>query len=137
MTFPQTHKIGNNDINANFVFPHICSSVLNLDRVILVNVKLDRNRFNRIKFYTCRLHRFLLILNATMKKKIRKHSSRTCTAPRGPNSFNFMQFLGNFGKIVCWRPPPPCGVGAPSSEKSWIRHWLSFQHDYDTNRGYQ
>ena len=27
--------------------------------------------------------------------------------PRGPNSFNFMQFLGKFGKIVCWRPPPP------------------------------
>ena len=23
----------------------------------------------------------------------------------GPNSFNFMQFLGKFGKIVCWRPP--------------------------------
>ena len=34
--------------------------------------------------------------------------------PRGPNSFNFMQFLGKFGKIVCWRPPgelapPPRG----------------------------
>ena len=26
--------------------------------------------------------------------------------PGGPNSFNFMQFLGNFGEIVCWRPPP-------------------------------
>ena len=25
----------------------------------------------------------------------------------GPNSFNFMQFLGKYGKIVCWRPPPP------------------------------
>ena len=24
---------------------------------------------------------------------------------RGPNSFNFMQFLGIFGKIVCWRLP--------------------------------
>ena len=34
--------------------------------------------------------------------------------PGGPNSFNFMQFLGNFDKIVCWRPPgelapPPRG----------------------------
>ena len=27
-------------------------------------------------------------------------------APRGPNSFNFMQFLEKFGKIVCWHPPP-------------------------------
>ena len=24
---------------------------------------------------------------------------------RGPNSFNFMQFLGKYGKIVCWHPP--------------------------------
>ena len=23
----------------------------------------------------------------------------------GPNSFNFMQFLRKFGKIICWRPP--------------------------------
>ena len=29
-------------------------------------------------------------------------------APTGhPNSFNLMQFLGEFGKIVCSRPPPP------------------------------
>ena len=35
-----------------------------------------------------------------------------CPPPRpgGPNSFNFMQFWGNFGKIICWRPR---GVGAP------------------------
>ena len=30
------------------------------------------------------------------------------------HSFNFVQFLGNFGKFVCWRPPgelapPPRG----------------------------
>ena len=24
--------------------------------------------------------------------------------PRGPNSFNFTQFLLKFGQIVCWRP---------------------------------
>ena len=23
----------------------------------------------------------------------------------GPNSFNFMQILGNFGKIICWPAP--------------------------------
>ena len=40
--------------------------------------------------------------------------------PRGPNSFNFMQFSGKIGKIVCWRLPR--GVCAPSSGKSWIRH---------------
>ena len=31
--------------------------------------------------------------------------ARYARPPGGPNSFNFMQFLGNFGKIVCWRPP--------------------------------
>ena len=25
--------------------------------------------------------------------------------PRGPNSFNFMQFLRKYGKILCWHPP--------------------------------
>ena len=29
----------------------------------------------------------------------------TRAPPGGPNSFNFMQFLENFGEIVCWRPP--------------------------------
>ena len=33
--------------------------------------------------------------------------------PEGPNYFNFMQFLGNFGKILCWRPLP---------EKDWSPH---------------
>ena len=26
--------------------------------------------------------------------------------PPRPNSFNFKQFLGEFGKVVCWRLPP-------------------------------
>ena len=43
-------------------------------------------------------------------------------APGGPTSFNFMQLLGKFGKIVCWRP---YRVDAPTSEKSWIRHWFT------------
>ena len=30
----------------------------------------------------------------------------TCGMPRGLNSFNFMQFLGKFGKIICWPLPP-------------------------------
>ena len=41
--------------------------------------------------------------------------------PGGPNSFNFMQFLGKFGKIVCWRPPgelapPPRGNPGSATE---------------------
>ena len=47
--------------------------------------------------------------------------------PPGPNSFNFMQFLRTFGKIVCWRPPSPRGVGVPSSGKSCIRHCIGWQ----------
>ena len=38
----------------------------------------------------------------------------TRAPPGGPNSFNFMQFLGKFDKFLCWRPPgelapPPRG----------------------------
>ena len=32
--------------------------------------------------------------------------------PLGQNFFNFMQFLGKFGKIVCWRPLPE-GLAPP------------------------
>ena len=30
-------------------------------------------------------------------------SSGSRERPQVPNSFNFMQFLGKFGKIICWR----------------------------------
>ena len=39
-----------------------------------------------------------------------KGGARDTRPPGGPNSFNFMQFSGNFGKMVCWRPP-----GGPNS----------------------
>ena len=35
-----------------------------------------------------------------------RREGRTPHPPWRPNSFNFMQFLGEFGKIVCSRPPP-------------------------------
>ena len=36
---------------------------------------------------------------------IHLRGGRGTRAPsRGSNSFNFMQFWGKFGKIVCWRP---------------------------------
>ena len=37
--------------------------------------------------------------------------ARGMRAPRGSKFFQFHPFLGNFGKIVCWRPL--WGVGAP------------------------
>ena len=42
----------------------------------------------------------------------------TRAPPGGPNSFNFMQFSGKYGKIVSFVPPK--GVGAPSSGKSGL-----------------
>ena len=49
--------------------------------------------------------------------------------PGGPNSFNFMQFLGKFGKIVCWHPPgelvpPPQGNPgyATAMPVIWLRY---------------
>ena len=43
-----------------------------------------------------------------------KFWTRPPPPPGGPNSFNFMQFSGKIGKIICWRPPgelapPPRG----------------------------
>ena len=40
-TFSQTHTVGNNGINANFVFPYTCSFRQYLDFNMLVNVKSD------------------------------------------------------------------------------------------------
>ena len=40
---------------------------------------------------------------------------RDMCPPGGPNSFNFMQFLGTYGKIVRWCP---LGSGVPIREAS-------------------
>ena len=45
--------------------------------------------------------------------------------PPAQHFLNFMQFLRNFGKIVCWRPP--WRVGAPSYGKSWMCPWVGPQ----------
>ena len=39
--------------------------------------------------------------------------SKILDAPHGPNSFNFIQFLGKFGKIIYRRPPSPGGCAPP------------------------
>ena len=54
-----------------------------------------------------------------------REAQGTSVLPPGSRIFfNFMQFLENVNKIVSWRPPPPpLRVDAPSSGKSWIRHW--------------
>ena len=43
--------------------------------------------------------------------------------PGRPNSFDFMQFSGKFGKIVCWAPPLGRLAPPPPPGKSWIRRW--------------
>ena len=51
-------------------------------------------------------------------------------SPGGPNSFNFMQFLGNFDKIVCWCPPgelAPPPRGNPGSATAFKVNFLAFQ----------
>ena len=54
--FSQTHKIGNIGIIANFVFPEICSFLLYLHYMMLVNVKLDVNGSKRITFEDYEIH---------------------------------------------------------------------------------
>ena len=48
--FSQTHKIGKIGIIVNFTFPYICSFLLNLQYMMLVNMKLDISGCNRITF---------------------------------------------------------------------------------------
>ena len=66
-----------------------------------------------------------ILLNVSMfsyfLRQWRFQGGREGRVSPGPNSLNFIQFLGKFGKIVCCRPPSPRRVGAPTSEKSWIR----------------
>ena len=40
-SFSQTHKVGNNGINANFVSPYFCSFLHYLYLKMLINVKLE------------------------------------------------------------------------------------------------
>ena len=60
---------------------------------------------------------------------VSKGGVRDAWPPWGPNSFNFMQFLANFGKIACWWPPkelasPP--QGNPGSATGLpMMHWTS------------
>ena len=44
-------------------------------------------------------------------------------APGGPNSFNIIQFLGKFGKIML---VPPLDGWCPTLGKSWIHHWCVY-----------
>ena len=62
-TFSCTHKVGNNGIDTNFVFPHSCHFLYYLYHKMLVNVKLD------VIWYLSRLWTLLvfLILNGMAK----------------------------------------------------------------------
>ena len=55
-SFSQTHKIGNIDIFANSVFPHIWSFLPYLYHLLLINVKLNISGKKSIIFQDCRLH---------------------------------------------------------------------------------
>ena len=59
-SFSQTHKIGNIGIVCNFVLPYIyiCSFLLYLQHMMLVNMKTDISGCKRITFQSYRLHWF-------------------------------------------------------------------------------
>ena len=60
---------------------------------------------------------------------------RTPPPPRRPNSFNFMQFLGEFGKIVCSRPPPLGGfTPPPRGNPGSVTDYNVIQRERETDR---
>ena len=50
-TFSQTHKVGNNGINANFVFPYNGSFLNYLHHMILANMKFKVSWCKKITFF--------------------------------------------------------------------------------------
>ena len=50
--FSQTKEVG----KIGIICPHICSFLLNLQHMMLLNVKLDMSGCNRITFQGCSLH---------------------------------------------------------------------------------
>ena len=77
------------------------------DNIPIIRYKADQWRIYIVKFWTC--------------------------PPRGPNSFKFMQFLGKFGKIVCWHPPgelvpPPQGNPRSATADHSITKLLQTAH---------
>ena len=65
------------------------------------------------------------------KKKYDKAAADLASPPppRRPNSFDFMQFSGQFGKIICWRPsrgvaPSPGEILDPplNGNDCWLKH---------------
>ena len=63
----------------------------------------------------------VLVPNMTQNANTGRKTQTQLLSDLGPNSFNFMQFLRNFGKIICWRPPgelapPPRGNPRSATE---------------------
>ena len=80
----------------------------------LITFWYEDHDFSRKALYMCHTTS-CRISNSGQSQTIREHQpsladlrARGTCAPfhEGPISFNFMQFLGNFGKIVYWWPPP-------------------------------
>ena len=51
------HKVGNVGINVNFVFTCICSFLLYLHNMMLVNMKLGTSGYTRIAFQSWKFHK--------------------------------------------------------------------------------
>ena len=65
-------------------------------------------KYQTIKLYLGTVHPYkhvIFIHHMNLYKAVADLGGARGTPPRDPSSFNFMQFLGKFGKIVCWRPP--------------------------------
>ena len=83
-SFSQLHKIGNVGIIANFVFPYVCSFLLYLHQLILINWKLEIKEHMRITFHSCMLYWTSWFLMAELKQSwqcchscIREHMWKT------------------------------------------------------------
>ena len=104
-SFSQLHKIGNVDIIANFVFPYVCSFLLYLHQLLLINWKLEIKEHMRIIFQGCMLYWTSWFLIAELKQSwqcchscIREHLWKILL-----NNFMFYcPFVKTEQQVVLW-----------------------------------
>ena len=95
------HKMYNNDnidkidINVNFVFPYLCSFLLNWQDMMLINVKLDITGFKSITFWDYTFH-----WQETAKTKLTILSFLYCSE-FVKTSITWARFCECWGKIPC------------------------------------
>ena len=129
------------------VFAYIATAMYNFLKKLLHRKALRQRRFVMQEVCRCIdiiLHKISITPDNYSFRKLSPFTpvadlrgGRRGRPPGGPNSFDFMQFLGNFGKIVCCRPPPgelaPPPRGNPGSATAHQQKTMSLGNGWQVS----